>query len=150
MTEHNVLKLQRLVSNGPRHHPGASYIQQADGTLVSLERLTKEQREAKAQLLLTPASRQDAPGDRPEVGLPRTATPQVGAKVYRHLDDGDILILNRQPTLHKPSMMCHRARILRGEKTIRMHYANCNSYNADFDGDGACGRGPDHADAAQR
>jgi len=43
--------------------------------------------------------------------------------------------MNRQPTLHKPSMMAHRARVLPGEKTIRMHYANCNTYNADFDGD---------------
>ncbi|KAG6378763.1 hypothetical protein JVT61DRAFT_13036 [Boletus reticuloceps] len=64
-----------------------------------------------------------------------TKTPSINKKVYRHLQDGDILILNRQPTLHKPSMMCHKARILQGEKTIRMHYANCNSYNADFDGD---------------
>lgn len=43
--------------------------------------------------------------------------------------------MNRQPTLHKPSMMVHRARVLPGERTIRMHYANCNTYNADFDGD---------------
>lgn len=50
--------------------------------------------------------------------------PAVNKKVYRHLRDGDLLILNRQPTLHKPSMMCHKARVLQGEKTIRMHYAN--------------------------
>ncbi|KAG1142379.1 hypothetical protein G6F36_015567 [Rhizopus arrhizus] len=31
--------------------------------------------------------------------------------------------------------MAHKARVLPGEKTIRMHYANCNTYNADFDGD---------------
>lgn len=48
----------------------------------------------------------------------------LGKKVYRHLVDGDVLILNRQPTLHKPSMMVHKARVLKGEKTIRMHYAN--------------------------
>lgn len=47
-----------------------------------------------------------------------------GKTVYRHLRDGDILILNRQPTLHKPSMMAHKAKVLKGEKTIRMHYAN--------------------------
>jgi hypothetical protein len=35
-----------------------------------------------------------------------------------------MLIVNRQPTLHKPSMMAHKARVLKGEKTIRMHYAN--------------------------
>jgi DNA-directed RNA polymerase beta' subunit len=58
-------------------------------------------------------------------GLPfPTRTHAIGKKVYRHLRDGDVLILNRQPTLHKPSMMAHRARVLHGEKTIRMHYAN--------------------------
>lgn len=43
--------------------------------------------------------------------------------------------MNRQPTLHKPSIMGHRVRVLPAERTIRMHYANCNTYNADFDGD---------------
>lgn len=56
-------------------------------------------------------------------------------KVYRHLTNGDVVLMNRQPTLHKPSIMGHRVRVLPGEKTIRMHYANCNTYNADFDGD---------------
>lgn len=57
-------------------------------------------------------------------------------KVLRHLTDGDVLLVNRQPTLHKPSIMAHKARVLRGmeNQTIRMHYANCNTYNADFDG----------------
>ncbi|XP_058072061.1 DNA-directed RNA polymerase I subunit 1 isoform X2 [Magnolia sinica] len=40
-----------------------------------------------------------------------------------------------EPTLHKPSMMAHVVRVLKGEKTLRMHYANCSTYNADFDGD---------------
>lgn len=55
--------------------------------------------------------------------------------VHRHLQNGDMLLLNRQPTLHKPSIMAHRARILKAEKTLRLHYANCKAYNADFDGD---------------
>lgn len=55
--------------------------------------------------------------------------------VHRHLQNGDILLLNRQPTLHRPSIMAHKARILKGEKTFRLHYSNCKSYNADFDGD---------------
>jgi len=55
--------------------------------------------------------------------------------VYRHLHDGDLLLMNRQPTLHKPSIMGFEARVLYGEKTMRMHYANCKSFNADFDGD---------------
>lgn len=79
-----------------------------------------EQRTAIANQLLTPQ------GDRATAtrkGL-YTRTTAVNKKVYRHLRDGDILILNRQPTLHKPSMMAHKARVLKGEKTIRMHYAN--------------------------
>ena len=51
------------------------------------------------------------------------------------MHNGDVLLVNRQPTLHKPSIMAHIARILPKEQTIRMHYANCNTYNADFDGD---------------
>ena len=51
--------------------------------------------------------------------------------------------MNRQPTLHKPSIMAHRffslvvisVHILQNDRVIRMHYANCNTYNADFDGD---------------
>ncbi len=46
-----------------------------------------------------------------------------------------MVLVNRQPTLHKPSFMAHRVRILKGERTFRLHYANCKSYNADFDGD---------------
>lgn len=63
------------------------------------------------------------------------ATP--GNKVYRHLVNGDSLLVNRQPSLHKASIMAHKARVLTHvpEQTIRMHYANCSSYNADFDGD---------------
>jgi len=63
------------------------------------------------------------------------ATP--GIKVYRHLVNGDVLLLNRQPTLHKPGIMAHKARVLKHvkEQTLRMNYANCNAYNADFDGD---------------
>tara|TARA_B110000971_G_scaffold154822_1_gene158222 strand:- start:82 stop:759 length:678 start_codon:yes stop_codon:yes gene_type:complete len=47
------------------------------------------------------------------------------------------LAQNRQPTLHKPGIMAHRVRVLHSatQQTIRMHYANCNTYNADYDGD---------------
>jgi len=59
----------------------------------------------------------------------------TAAQVWRHLISGDVMLVNRQPTLHKPGIMAHVARVLRKEKVIRMHYANCNTYNADFDGD---------------
>ena len=80
-----------------------------------------EQRTAIANQLLTPQD--GSQGSAQRQGL-YTTTPAINKKVYRHLRDGDILILNRQPTLHKPRMMCHKARVLHGEKTIRMHYAN--------------------------
>lgn len=61
---------------------------------------------------------------------------EKGTKVvHRHLLSGDMMLLNRQPTLHKNSIMAHKVRILKGEKTFRLHYSNCKSYNADFDGD---------------
>ncbi len=84
--------------------------------------MTVEQRTAIANQLLTPQDNERTKG-----GL-YTRTPSVNKKVYRHLRDGDMLILNRQPTLHKPSMMAHKARVLQGEKTIRMHYANWYEY----------------------
>ena len=57
--------------------------------------------------------------------------------MYRHVVNGDHLLVNRQPSLHKASIMAHKARVLTHvpEQTLRMHYANCASYNADFDGD---------------
>lgn len=58
-----------------------------------------------------------------------------GKVVYRTMEDGDFMLTNRQPTLHKPGMMGHRARVMRAERTIRFHYANCATFNADFDGD---------------
>ena len=61
----------------------------------------------------------------------------IAKRVWRHLQDGDAVLMNRQPTLHKPSIMAHSARVLRSasQQTLRLHYANCKTYNADFDGD---------------
>ncbi|KAK6908242.1 hypothetical protein I203_102243 [Kwoniella mangroviensis CBS 8507] len=128
VTEQNVHWLRQLVINGPKNHPGAALVQNEDGTQISLDRTTPEQRVAIANQLLTPQ------GDDHGIGS-STGPPKRNKKVYRHIQDGDVVILNRQPTLHKPSMMVHKVKVLLGEKTIRMHYANCNSYNADFDGD---------------
>ncbi|TCD69860.1 hypothetical protein EIP91_005937 [Steccherinum ochraceum] len=131
VTPANFHEMRALVIAGPRAYPGATMVEFEDGHLQFLEKLTVEQRTAIANQLLTPQGG-DHGSNRP--GL-YTRMASVNKKVYRHLRDGDQLILNRQPTLHKPSMMVHKARVLHGEKTIRMHYANCNSYNADFDGD---------------
>jgi len=80
-----------------------------------------EQRTAIANQLLVPQEGAKAAAQSHTL---TTRTMTTNKKVFRHLRDGDILILNRQPTLHKPSMMAHKARVLQGEKTIRMHYAN--------------------------
>ncbi|MFH1750105.1 MAG: DNA-directed RNA polymerase subunit A' [Candidatus Micrarchaeota archaeon] len=58
----------------------------------------------------------------------------VGYTLERQLMDGDTVIFNRQPSLHRISMMCHSAKVLPG-KTFRFNVADCRPYNADFDGD---------------
>lgn len=118
VTTWNVTKLRELVLNGPDVYPGALMVESEDGTINKLLADNKVQREGVAKRLLTPSEK------------------HKGVKiVHRHLVNGDILLLNRQPTLHRPSIMAHKARILKGEKTFRLHYANCKAYNADFDGD---------------
>lgn len=55
---------------------------------------------------------------------------EKGVKVvHRHLLNGDVMLLNRQPTLHKNSIMAHKVRILKGEKTFRLHYSNVSVQN---------------------
>lgn len=120
VVEYNFDALRQAVINGPDVYPGAAAVEYENGQIVNLRQQNAEERLAIANLLKTPSN-----------GL----SGAKNKKVHRHLAKGDIVIMNRQPTLHKPSMMCHKARVLPGEKTIRMHYANCKTYNADFDGD---------------
>jgi DNA-directed RNA polymerase subunit A' len=54
--------------------------------------------------------------------------------VERQLVDGDIVLFNRQPSLHRMSMMGHEVRVM-PHKTFRFNLAVCPPYNADFDGD---------------
>lgn len=61
-------------------------------------------------------------------------TLREGWTVERHLRDDDIVLFNRQPTLHKGSIMCHRAKIL-DYSTFRLNLTCTSPYNADFDGD---------------
>lgn len=112
--ENNLEWLRKLVENGSHVHPGANMVEEKDGTKISLDKFNPQQLKTIAARLFT--------------GGP-------GKVVYRHLQTGDWLLVNRQPTLHKPSMMSHSARVLPKQTTIRMHYSNCNTYNADFDGD---------------
>eukprot|EP01126_Amoeba_proteus_P047645 TRINITY_DN5456_c0_g1_i5.p1 TRINITY_DN5456_c0_g1~~TRINITY_DN5456_c0_g1_i5.p1 ORF type:complete len:1424 (+),score=301.44 TRINITY_DN5456_c0_g1_i5:49-4272(+) len=122
VTDHNVSWLRELVINGPNIYPGARSIREESGKLVLLPDDINT-RKAIARTLQKP--------EMDESGGPVSG----GKTVMRHCMDGDLLLVNRQPTLHKPSIMGHRARVLGEEKTIHMHYANCNTYNADFDGD---------------
>ncbi|KAG7461546.1 hypothetical protein MATL_G00192190 [Megalops atlanticus] len=120
VTPWNVKELRQAVMNGPNVHPGASMVMNEDGSRTMLSTTNHAQREAIAKQLLTPSQG------------PQKMPMKI---VNRHIKNGDVLLLNRQPTLHRPSIQAHRARILPGEKVLRLHYANCKAYNADFDGD---------------
>lgn len=49
--------------------------------------------------------------------------------------DEDVVLFNRQPTLHSNSLMAFKAKIMKRDLTFKMHYSNCAGFNADFDGD---------------
>ena len=106
VTPYNIAKLTQLVQNGPNEHPGAKYVIRADGTRIDL----RHHRRAGAIQL------------------------EYGWKVERHLVDGDYIIFNRQPSLHKESMMGHRVRVM-PYSTFRLNLSVTSPYNADFDGD---------------
>ncbi|KAK9241224.1 hypothetical protein V1525DRAFT_392485 [Lipomyces kononenkoae] len=119
VTPYNFQEMRKAVINGPVVWPGATHIENEDGTLIALHTMTTEQRTALANQLLTPSF----------------GAAVTNKKVYRHIRNQDVVIMNRQPTLHKASMMGHKVKVLQGEKTLRLHYANTSAYNADFDGD---------------
>ncbi|KAL8939012.1 MAG: hypothetical protein Q9216_003586 [Gyalolechia sp. 2 TL-2023] len=121
VTNHSFYELKQAVINGVEKWPGAAAIENENGQVINLRIKNLEERQALANQLLAPSS--------------VSFNGARNKKVHRHLNNGDLVVMNRQPTLHKPSMMAHRTKVLPGEKTIRMHYANCNTYNADFDGD---------------
>lgn len=104
VNKYNKAKLIELVRNGPDKYPGAKYIKQGERTL----RLRAV--------------------DRTKIEL------QMGDVVSRHLRNGDYVLFNRQPSLHKMSMMGHRVRVMPFD-TFRLNVMVTPSYNADFDGD---------------
>ncbi|KAI1810219.1 DNA-directed RNA polymerase III subunit RPC1 [Poronia punctata] len=107
----NIAKLRQCVINGPNVWPGAQAILKVDGEhppfRVSLKFGDKE------------TAAKDL---------------RIGDVVERHLEDGDIVLFNRQPSLHKLSIMSHLAKI-RPWRTFRLNECACGPYNADFDGD---------------
>jgi DNA-directed RNA polymerase II subunit RPB1 len=104
-TSFNIDRLYALVQNGPDTYPGAKSIQRADGRMISLKHVNTKS----IQLY-------------------------EGDIVNRHLLDGDPVLFNRQPSLHRMSMMCHRVRVL-PYSTFRLNVSVTKPYNADFDGD---------------
>ena len=123
VTQYNYNNLRKAVLNGPNVHPGANAVIGADGRIERILGGAKNEhaRRAIADQLLKPTTDSN--------GLTKMK------KVIRHLKNGDAILANRQPTLHKGSIMAHRAKVTKGEYTFRLHYSNCKHYNADFDGD---------------
>jgi DNA-directed RNA polymerase subunit A' len=107
VTERNRDRAQRFVSNGPEGHPGANYVKRPDGRRL---KVTEKNCEELAQKV------------------------DVDWEVNRHLIDGDIVIFNRQPSLHRMSIMAHEV-VVMPYKTFRLNTTVCPPYNADFDGD---------------
>jgi DNA-directed RNA polymerase III subunit RPC1 len=122
---HNIDNIQQLVINGPYMFPGANSIEFADGP----KRSYSEVRAKEGQVELS--GRFDLRhGDRQKIA----GKIRPGDVVERHLNDDDIVLFNRQPSLHRLSIMAHRAKVLQW-RTFRFNECVCGPYNADFDGD---------------
>ena len=106
-TEHNIEELRNLVRRGPDIYPGTNCMISSDGKRYDLRYADREE-------------------------LAKIIEP--GFIVERHLMDGDVVLFNRQPSLHRMSIMAHEVRILPG-RTFRLNLCVCPPYNADFDGD---------------
>mmetsp|Transcript_61091 Transcript_61091/g.144156 ORF Transcript_61091/g.144156 Transcript_61091/m.144156 type:complete len:1479 (-) Transcript_61091:130-4566(-) len=109
VTAHNMKRLKAAIHNGPDTWPGATHLL-VQGLATDRKDLRYyPRREAKMRL-------------------------RIGDIVERHLIDDDVVLFNRQPSLHRISIMAHRAKILEW-RTLRFNECVCNPYNADFDGD---------------
>jgi DNA-directed RNA polymerase subunit A' len=107
VTEWNKEYLIKYIKRGPKKYPGANYVIKPDGRRKTLTEETMD--EILEEL-------------------------DEGYIVERHIIDGDVALFNRQPSLHRMSMMCHKVKVLPG-KTLRLNPSVCHPYNADFDGD---------------
>ncbi|KAI5175270.1 DNA-directed RNA polymerase III subunit RPC1, partial [Pancytospora epiphaga] len=106
VTELNIGWLQQLANNS-MNYPGANYVISKDKKGTELKRFLMYSKDK---------------------------TLKLGDIVERHLLNDDILLFNRQPSLHRMSIMAHKARI-HSNKTLRFNECDCAAYNADFDGD---------------
>ncbi|ESS04577.1 MAG: DNA-directed RNA polymerase, subunit A'', partial [uncultured archaeon A07HR67] len=107
VTERNVDDARQYVRNGPEAHPGANYVRRPDGRRLKVTEKNCEELAEKVE---------------------------PNWEVNRHLIDGDIVIFNRQPSLHRMSIMAHEV-VVMPYKTFRLNTTVCPPYNADFDGD---------------
>lgn len=113
ITEHNIVKLKEMIARGPvpsmenGYLPGVNYMIRSDGRRIRVTDRNAEEVSENAEVDYT---------------------------IERQLMDGDVVLFNRQPSLHRMSMMAHRVRIMDG-KTFRFNLCVCPPYNADFDGD---------------
>jgi DNA-directed RNA polymerase subunit A' len=106
VTSMNIEQMKEIIKKGD-NYPGANYVVRPDG---KRKKITKELMEELCNEI------------------------QPGYKVERHLIDGDIVLFNRHPTLHKQGIMAHYVKVL-PYRTFRLHPAAAAPYNADFDGD---------------
>ncbi len=107
VTDWNIEDMKVHIENGPKIHPGANYVIRPDERKIRVYEETKDSILEKLE---------------------------PGFVVERHLMDGDIVLFNRQPSLHRMSMMAHEVKVL-PHKTFRLNLCVCPPYNADFDGD---------------
>ncbi|WP_158055357.1 DNA-directed RNA polymerase subunit A' [Halorussus halophilus] len=107
VTDRTLEDARRYVANGPEGHPGANYVKRPDGRRLKVTEKNCEELATKVE---------------------------PGWEVNRHMVDGDIIIFNRQPSLHRMSIMAHEV-VVMPYKTFRLNTVVCPPYNADFDGD---------------
>ncbi|XP_067133403.1 DNA-directed RNA polymerase III subunit RPC1 [Centruroides vittatus] len=108
VTKANIQLMKKLILNGCDIHPGANFIEQRGTNMKRYLRYGNRQKIAQEL--------------------------KYGDIVERHLMDGDVVLFNRQPSLHKLSIMAHIAQVM-PHRTFRFNECVCTPYNADFDGD---------------
>lgn len=109
VTRHNIDAMRALVKKGNRTHPGAQYLCPADGRNKIRLESARVCEKAASEL-------------------------RLGDVVERHLSNGDIVLFNRQPSLHRLSIQAFRA-VVKKNRTLRFNECCCGPFNADFDGD---------------
>ena len=108
VNKYNIDELRKLIRNGPENYPGAKYVKKSIDTITINLKYANLEKIAKEL--------------------------KIGDTVHRHLANGDYILFNRQPSLHKMSMMCHKV-IIMPHQTFRLNVLDTPPYNADFDGD---------------